>query len=1199
MTFPLFDLLDDDASIYGEMEDDSLPSLMDPASESDSSDDESLPDIEPAPNLIIDWNTKYEIRSVTIEDETFYDTCEHFENNVTDADTIIANEAPRTKKPATPDYAAVSKKLLFLSTEVVRHTLHATTQFYNTVHLVGSKIRQMRKSHFPAANVKRRREKVATDMIYANTPAMDNGSKVAQLFIGRDSLVASVYPIKGSEWFVRSLWDVIKKWGAPTVLVSDSAKNEISHKVKDVLRYLMIDYWQSEPKHQGQNFCERRYQNIKHNTQNVMNKLNVPGWAWLLCITYVCFVMNRTAVTSLDNRTPIEHLTGDTPDISPILQFQFFEEVYYSDVDAPNTLGSEDEKAGWFVGISESVGHSMTYLIMSKETLKVVHRSSLRRASDGRNIRADERANVALAAAGYATNGLPLGFNSSDVADDNGETDIFDQPSFNLRSSKRDEANARMPDIDPEELVGRTYLKFTDADNGERHRATVLEVFKPDPGDNDYLSHPEVLKLRCKVNTGEESTSYEEIVAYNEIMNLLEKQALEPGTWHFEAIEDHKAVTPKHPEYKGSSYNVLVRWSTGERSWEPISEMAKDDPITVAIYAQKKDLLDTPGWKQFRTYTKNAKKMLRLVNQAKLKSFRSAPMYKYGFQVPRNHAEAMRLDQEHGNTKWHDAECLELDQIDEYDTFDDRGKEAIPPKDYKRIRVHMVYDMKHDGRHKARLVADGHLTEVPLASVYSSVVSLRSIRIVTFLAELNELELWGTDVGNAYLESYTKEKVYIIAGEEFGDRKGHLLVITRALYGLRTSGARWHDRFYDVLRAMGWTPCKSEQDVWMKRVDDHWEYIATYVDDLLIASKNPKAITDELMGRFKFKLKGTGPLTFHLGCDYYRDEYGVLCVSPRKYIERFLESFERIFGEKPNKKYKSPLDPNDHPELDTSEELDMEAIRIYQSLIGGFQWTLSLGRMDMAVSVNTMSSFRAAPRKGHMSRLKRMCGYLASRKSAAIRIRTEMPDYSALPDFEFDWERIYDKPSENIPDDAPEPLGKPVRSSHYVDANLMHCLATGRSVTGVMHMLNKTPIDCFSKKQTTVETATYGSEFNAARITIDHIIDLRTTLRYLGVPIEGKAYMFGDNESVVTSSTIPHSRLNKRHNVLSYHRVREAIAAKYVIFHHINGKINPADILSKHWAHCDVWKMLQAVLFWPGDTAELFDEDVAASHKPN
>ena len=97
----------------------------------------------------------------------------------------------------------------------------------------------------------------------------------------------------------------------------------------------------------------------------------------------------------------------------------------------------------------------------------------------------------------------------------------------------------------------------------------------------------------------------------------------------------------------------------------------------------------------------------------------------------------------------------------------------------------MVYAVKHDGRHKARLVAGGHLTDTPIDSVYSSVVSLRGIRILTFIAELNDLEVWCTDVGNAYLESYTKEKVYIIAGPEFGEHEGHVLIIQKALYGLK------------------------------------------------------------------------------------------------------------------------------------------------------------------------------------------------------------------------------------------------------------------------------------------------------------------------------------------------------------------------------------------------------------------------------
>ena len=92
---------------------------------------------------------------------------------------------------------------------------------------------------------------------------------------------------------------------------------------------------------------------------------------------------------------------------------------------------------------------------------------------------------------------------------------------------------------------------------------------------------------------------------------------------------------------------------------------------------------------------------------------------------------------------------------------------------------------------------------------------------------------------------------------------------------------------------------------------------------------------------------------------------------------------------------------------------------------------------------------------------------------------------------------------------------------------------------------------------------------------------------YMGVPIKGKRYMFGDNESVITSSTIPDSILQKRHLALAYHRVREAIASKDLAFYHMDGKRNPADILSKHWGYQQIWQILQPILFWQGDTAKL------------
>ena len=310
-------------------------------------------------------------------------------------------------------------------------------------------------------------------------------------------------------------------------------------------------------------------------------------------------------------------------------------------------------------------------------------------------------------------------------------------------------------------------------------------------------------------------------------------------------------------------------------------------------------------------------------------------------------------------------------------------------------------------------------------------------------------------------------------------------------------------------------------------------------------------------------------------------------MSSAKYVEKMIGTYEKYFGEKPKQNVTSPLEKGDHPELDTSDFLDSQGISIYQSLIGALQWAVSIGRFDIHTAVMTLSGFRVAPRRGHLDRAKRVYSYLSKMKHAAIRIRTEEPDYSDIPKFDYDWSQtIYGNVKECKPLDAPKPLGKHVTLTHFVDANLMHDVTTGRSVTGVLHIINKTPIDWYSKKQATVETATYGSEFVAARTCVEQIIDLRTTLYYLGVPVRDTSYMFGDNKSVVDSSTQICAKLHKRHTMLSFHRVREAVASGMVTFTFINGEINPADILSKHWGYSQIWSQLKTMLFWYGETNE-------------
>ena len=177
------------------------------------------------------------------------------------------------------------------------------------------------KSPHPALNVHRRNEPVTTDTVYSDTPAIDSGDTYVQLFIGTESLVCDVEGMKTDKQFVNTLEDNIRRRGAPTKLISDSAKVEISQKVKDILRALCISDWQSEPYQQQQNPAERRYQTIKSVTNTILDRTGSPASLWLLCLMYVCFLLNNTSSKALSGAVPIQVLTGSTNDISPLLQF--------------------------------------------------------------------------------------------------------------------------------------------------------------------------------------------------------------------------------------------------------------------------------------------------------------------------------------------------------------------------------------------------------------------------------------------------------------------------------------------------------------------------------------------------------------------------------------------------------------------------------------------------------------------------------------------------------------------------------------------------------------------------------------------------------------------------------------------------------------------------------------------------------------
>ena len=395
-----------------------------------------------------------------------------------------------------------------------------------------------------------------------------------------------------------------------------------------------------------------------------------------------------------------------------------------------------------------------------------------------------------------------------------------------------------------------------------------------------------------------------------------------------EILSHEGPLKPGDTNWVGSTFNIKVLWEDDSITSEPLKVFAKDDPVTAAEYAHANDLLDTPGWKHLRHIVKNQKKFGRLVHQAKLKSIRRAPIYMFGVQVPRTSHEARILDEKNGNTKWRDAEKQELVQLDDFDTFKDKGKNGSPPQGYQKIRVHFVYAVKHDLRHKARLVAGGHMTEPPKDSVYSGVVSLRSMRLALLVGEINGLKAMVGDIGNAYLEAYTKEKVYFIAGKEFGELEGHVMIIVKALYGLRTSGARFHERLADSLRDLGFQPTMADPDLWIRKTETCYEYICVYVDDLMAIMHDPQEFFDILTTKYNYILKGVGHPEYHLGGNFGRDKDGTLYWGAKSYVEKMMSNYKRMFSGPP-KKYGCPLDKDDSPELDQSDLLNEEFIKIY------------------------------------------------------------------------------------------------------------------------------------------------------------------------------------------------------------------------------------------------------------------------------
>jgi hypothetical protein len=211
--------------------------------------------------------------------------------------------------------------------------------------------------------------------------------------------------------------------------------------------------------------------------------------------------------------------------------------------------------------------------------------------------------------------------------------------------------------------------------------------------------------------------------------------------------------------------------------------------------------------------------------------------------------------------------------------------------------------------------------------------------------------------------------------------------------------------------------------------------------------------------------------------------------------------------------------------------LDDDDTQLYESYIGVLRWAVELGRIDLAHSAGVMARFSAAPREGHMQLVLRILAYCKKHIESKVVFDPFVKNFDRM-----DWSRleiilpIHQWRSST--DRRPMERGNPVQIKLFCDAAHGTCHMTRRSTTGIVVFINVAPISWYSKRQNTIESSVFGSEFVALKIATDMNEALRYKLQMMGIPIMGPTNCFCDNKSVVTNATIPQSTLQKKQYIL-------------------------------------------------------------------
>ena len=1053
-------------------------------------------------------------------------------------------------------------------------------------------------------NVQRLTGKFATDTAYGKVKSL-RGNVGSQIYSHKCGFKVS-YPLMkvDGNHVGDTLTQFIADFGAPEHLTFDGASVQTGPKTKfmQALRRYEIKYHVSGPRRPNENPAEQSIHEIKKRWYRIMLKKKIPPRLWDFGFAWVCETENICSNLSkyAGGRTPLEIITGETPDISEYLDFEFYDWVVFR-----SNAGLGEAELGRWLGVSHHVGRLMSYWILPESGIPIsvttVQRltNEERKTDDtGRRMDDYERCLRRVFEAGSADISPQLqNIDTRKIIDPEDE-----DPDFYVEFTRviNDAALAHADDNDRKETLHAKVgtdnyigmeLALPRHDDGGMLHAHVTKRMKDEEGRPIGRAADNPL-LDSRLYEVEFVDGHVEALTANVIAENLIAQVDEEGRRQImlDEIVDHRttheAITKEQGTYVNRyglkrqkqttrGWDLLVQWKDGSTNWVALKDFKESYPVELALYAKDRDIHDEPAFAWWVPFV--LKKQKHIIKKVKSKYW--ARTHKYGIRIPKNIAEALEIDRENGNTLWMDAIRLEMNNV--RIAFEEYNGDPYNLVGYTQITGHLVFDVKlgENFRRKARYCADGHKTGAPASVTYSTVVSRDSVRILLTIAALNDLRVMGADVQNAFLTAPNKEKCWMIAGPEFGPDKGKTFLVVKALYGLKSASFSFRSYMAEKLSQLGFQSSLADPDVWLRAAvkgdgERYYEYVLMYVDDILTISVDAEAILQDVQSTFKLKNDRIAAPEFYLGAKLQEkriNDVNCWTITSHDYVKAAVKNVEdAIKGTSrrlPTRNVETPMSMCYVPELDVSDELCDMDVTFFQELIGVLRWATEIGRVDILLEVSLLSQYQANPREGHMEQLLHIFGFLKKHPKLSLYLSPELPnmDYGGFCTKKDDFVEIYRDADEMMPHRMPQPRGRNVVTTAYVDASHAANKQTRRSHTGYVIFLNRAPVIWYSKRQQTVETSTFSAEFIALKTCLEAIEHLRFKLRCFGVPMpKGEpTYVLCDNESVVKNTTNVESTLNKKHSSVAYHHCRWSVAAGVITVTHIGTNDNIADCFTK------------------------------------